>query len=294
MESNKTEKDSLENSAARGHGAAPCYIAGGGVTLVSFSGGRTSAFMAQIMKRYSKNRLVFVFANTGQENEETLEFVDKCDKHFDLNVVWVEAVVQPEGVGTTHRIVDYETASRNGEPFEAVMAKYGISNKAYPHCTRELKRMPIHSYMRSIADDYYTAIGIRADEYRRVVPIKGLKPVYPLADYWLVDKGMVNEFWETQPFNLDLFDYQGNCKWCWKKSLRKHFKLIDDDPTIYDFPAEMERKYGNVRCSEGVRVFFRENRSTADLFEAKHGRVQLDLFDIDDGCSESCEMHEAI
>lgn len=293
MERTEKNRDTItEDGAARGQSTAPCYIAGDGVTLVSFSGGETSGYMSLLMKQYSRNKLVFVFVNTGQENEETLEFVDKCDKHFGLNVVWVEAVVQPDGVGTKHRVVDFFTASRNGEPFEAVMAKYGISNKAYPHCTRELKEAPIHSYMKTITNEYHTAIGIRADEYRRVTDKKGL--IYPLADYWLIDKEAVKRFWEEQPFNLGLYDYQGNCKWCWKKSLRKHFKLIDDDPTIFDFPAEMEEKYGKVRCPEGQRVFFRENRSTADLFEAKHGRVQLNLFDIDDGCSESCEMYEAI
>lgn len=271
---------------------APCYIVGSGVTLVSFSGGETSAFMSYLMKRYSKNTLVFVFANTGQENEETLEFVNRCDKHFGLGVKWVEAVVQPDGIGTKHRLVDFETASRNGEPFEAVMAKYGISNKAYPHCTRELKQAPIHSYMRTIASDYQTAIGIRADEYRRITNNTGI--VYPLAEYWITNKEEVKRFWQKQPFKLSLNDYQGNCKWCWKKSLRKHFKLIDDDPAMFDFPAKMEKKYGKVRCPDGRRVFFRGNLSTEDLFKAKRGRVQLNLFDKDDGCSESCEMYEAI
>ncbi len=263
-----------------------------GVILVSFSGGKTSAYLSWMMKQNLNNRLVFVFANTGQENEETLEFVSKCDKHFGLNVVWVEANVQADGVGTKHRIVDFETASRNGDPFRDVMAKYGISNKAYPHCTRELKMAPIHSYMKTITKEYRTAIGIRGDEYRRVTKNKGI--IYPLADYWLTDKEEVNRFWDKQPFNLQLYDYQGNCTWCWKKSLRKHFKLIDDDPSIFDFPAEMEKEYGKVRCPEGRRVFFRENRSTADLFEAKRGRSQLSLLDVYDGCSESCEMYGTV
>ena len=61
--------------------------------LVSFSGGETSAMMCDfLIKNYSsKYNLIFVFANTGEENEETLEFVDKCDKYFNLNLIWVEA-----------------------------------------------------------------------------------------------------------------------------------------------------------------------------------------------------------
>lgn len=49
--------------------------------MVSFSGGRTSAYMARDLQlNYSdKYNLVFVFMNTGQEHEETLKFVNECD-----------------------------------------------------------------------------------------------------------------------------------------------------------------------------------------------------------------------
>jgi 3'-phosphoadenosine 5'-phosphosulfate sulfotransferase (PAPS reductase)/FAD synthetase len=57
--------------------------------VVLFSGGRTSAFLAKYMKEHPhyKNCL-FVFMNTGKEREETLQFADKCDKEFELNLVY--------------------------------------------------------------------------------------------------------------------------------------------------------------------------------------------------------------
>ena len=63
--------------------------------FVSFSGGRTSGYMCHylIQNKSDEYDFIFVFANTGLEHEKTLEFVDKCDKHFGLNLVWVEAVV---------------------------------------------------------------------------------------------------------------------------------------------------------------------------------------------------------
>lgn len=85
--------------------------------LVSFSGGETSAFMAQWLWKHHRDDydMIFVFANTGQENEETLEFVQKCADHFGFPVVWVEAVVHHgKRKASTHRIVDFETASRDG------------------------------------------------------------------------------------------------------------------------------------------------------------------------------------
>lgn len=80
-----------------------------------------------------------------------------------------------------------------------------------------------------------------------------------------------------------------------EKVLKKHFRLIDETPEIFDFPRYLEAFYGKVRCPEGRRVFFRENRSTDDLFELHRSAEKLPLlFDVDAGCSESCEMYEAI
>ena len=57
--------------------------------VVSFSGGQSSAFMCDfLLQNYADCfDFHFVFANTGREHEETLKFVDRCDRHFGLNVV---------------------------------------------------------------------------------------------------------------------------------------------------------------------------------------------------------------
>ena len=102
---------------------------------IAFSGGRTSAYMTKILLErdsHKYNNVVTVFSNTGQENEETLEFVKNCDDKFGFNTVWVEAEVNPsKGKGTTHRIVNFDTASRDGRPFEDVIRKYGIPNQTW-------------------------------------------------------------------------------------------------------------------------------------------------------------------
>ena len=110
--------------------------------VVSFSGGETSAFMAQWLWQNKKldYDMKFIFANTGAENEETLVFIDRCSKFFGFPVVWLESEpIHIERKGTQHRVVDFKTASRDGEPFERVVKKYGTPNQAFPHCTRELK-----------------------------------------------------------------------------------------------------------------------------------------------------------
>lgn len=113
---------------------------------ISMSGGETSAFMANyLIQNYSEEYdFIVTFANTGLENEKTLEFVNNCDKYFGFNTVWIEADVQHgQRISSKHKIVTFKTASRKGEPFHEVIKKYGIPNKKYPHCNRELKLNPI-------------------------------------------------------------------------------------------------------------------------------------------------------
>ena len=284
--------------------------------FISFSGGETSAFMtiwilANIRNLY--NEIVIVFANTGQENEETLLFVKLCAEYFGFKVVWVEAVVNPEAnKGTKHRVVDFETASRNGEPFEDVIKKYGIPNPDWLHCTRELKTAPMYSYIRSIGwkkADFHVAIGIRIDEIGRAddkADKKGI--IYPLITMVPVIKSHINGWWKEQPFRLNLKGYQGNCKWCWKKGMRKHLTILNENPEFFDFPERMEELYGmnGVIHNEEPRVFFRDKINTKQLREfAKVGHFtpadddsrvypEPDMFgyklDINSGCAESCEV----
>jgi len=273
--------------------------------LISFSGGETSGYMTRtVLEAYSDQyETIVVFANTGQENEQTLEFVRDCDRNLGFGTVWVEAVVHHgERKGTSFERVMFDTASRDGGPYEEIIRKYGIPNTKFPHCTRELKLKPIHAYAASLGwTDYETAIGIRTDERRRVAKNATTdKIVYPLLDWFPSDKQDVNGFWEDQPFRLMLREHEGNCKWCWKKSESKLLRLMTERPVIFDFPARMESDYPRVGAeflkdpTERDRTFFRGNRSVEDLrrLHAEVGSRPIpDAGDGDAGCAESCELY---
>jgi hypothetical protein len=258
---------------------------GGGVVsnrlFISFSGGETSGFMAQWLltnKAHEYDEVLCLFANTGQENEETLRFVQRCDEAFGLNVVWIEADIDlDDRANSSFRVVDYWSASRKGEPFEKVIQAYGIPNPDWLHCTRELKTRPMKKYLRSIgwkSGTYDTAIGIRADEIDRMDPkAKDFRLWYPLIEAVEMTKPRINWFWKDQPFRLRLKGYEGNCATCWKKSTRKLLTIMQEHPEEFDFNERMERLYGHVH-PEGHedRVFFRQNTSTLELREmAKRG-----------------------
>jgi hypothetical protein len=266
----KKMKEPTETSNSTDRLADERLLDTGAPMLISFSGGRTSAFMAKFLMEYEpyKNfEKVVCFANTGKEHEATLEFVDRCDREFGLNVVWLEAVVNPEkGKGTSFKIVDFESSSRQGDPFEAVIAKYGIPSKQFPHCTRELKQRPINAYMRDLGlNDWVTAIGIRADESHRINYNNGIwrHTIYPLADLLKVDEAFIREWWSRQSFDLELKDYEGNCDLCWKKSKRKRLTLISENSSVAEWWANMEKEYG-----QGKYLFDqRDGLSIPDLVE---------------------------
>lgn len=236
--------------------------------LISFSGGRTSAFMAKLLQehpKYKDHNKLFVFANTGKESIETIKFINKCDKEFNLNLVWLEAdVPQQKGKGTKYKIVNFYNVSMNGEPFEDVIRKFGLPSKTYRHCTRDLKEIPIHKYAKEIFGhkDYITAVGIRADEKHRI----GSNPniIYPLADLG-IDEVIVRDFWSRQSFDLNLKDYQGNCDLCFLKSTRKKLTMIAENPKVADWWQKMEDDYSD----NDFRTIFDVYRgdSIADLVE---------------------------
>lgn len=289
--------------------------------LVSFSGGETSAYMAHWLKKHHKEHgyenIVFVFANTGLENEETLEFVDKCDKHFDLNVHWVEAkIIHQYKVGTSYNETDFINSDRAGKVFEDFIKKYGIPNHASPQCSRELKLRPISSFCKDYFNGkkYDTAIGIRKDEIDRMnADRKKLRIIYPLIDPKMLPatKPMVNFFWKQMPFRLNLKGYQGNCATCYKKSDKKLWQIAKEAPEKFDFMDRMEKVYGNFfpqqradkYKKEGKEIptnitFFRNHRNAQDIIrEAKdfHGivkndaevyAIQQELFE-----NESCDIY---
>jgi len=281
--------------------------------FVSFSGGRTSAYMARWLldNKSDEYDFIFTFANTGLEHEKTLEFIDKCDKAWGLNLVWLEAVVNPEfGKGIRHRIVSFDTASRKGEPFEALIAKEGIPNAARPRCNHRLKVLVMESYRKSLGfkPEHLTAIGIRSDEADRInlKAIEEGNACYPLVQLKPTTKAQVIDWWSQQDFDLEIAEHYGNCVTCWKKSDRKLMTIAAEEPERFEFMRRMEKehKLTHLGSEEGGRLFFRKHKTVDDIFEMASKPFKkfvdhkpelqlglLDDLDLSGGCSESCDIY---
>jgi len=135
------------------------------VLMISFSGGRSSAYMTdRFLKEGWKGDVVICFANTGKEAEETLDFVHACELHWQRKVNWLEY-----DAVSRFREVDFATASRLGEPFSAIIDKRKyLPNVVSRFCTQELKVRVIKRFMMSLGYKHWiNAIGIRYDEPAR-------------------------------------------------------------------------------------------------------------------------------
>lgn len=266
--------------------------------LISFSGGKTSAYMTWcLLKKYDAiwsdehkmflgiqrfDNMVFtveilvVFANTSKENNETLDFVRDCDTNFGFHTIWIESVMNDYGIGATYRIVNYDTACRNGDVYESVIKKHGIPNVENPHCTRELKTVPITKLVRGYGWgnlEYDTAIGYRIDEPKRWAKQKqreaanAKRHTYYFVDEQPTNKLQINSWWAKQSFNLNLKDHEGNCDLCFKKSENKAMAIVGCCPNKAKWWEKMELKYGGYTPESRIGkasppyYFYRNNTS---------------------------------
>ncbi len=248
-----------------------------------FSGGRTSGYLLwRILQAFGgvlPDDLVVTFANTGREVEETLEFVRECGDRWVVKIRWVEyrrSLDEPTVRPTQGRKligchgfaeVDFAAASREGEPFAAVIdvkADFRAEAKGEPAilpnptdrwCSAELKARTMDRFMASLGyDEYAVVVGIRGDEAKRVAPLRRndtslITHLTPLVDAG-VTLGEVMAFWEKQPFDLmlrhdpELGTYEGNCDLC----------FFEED--FQDSPA-CSRTTGGVRLVGRARAAHR-------------------------------------
>lgn len=243
-----------------------------GPALISVSGGRTSGFMLrQIIDAHGgklPDDVIPVFCNTGREHEATLKFLHEIETRW-TPLVWLEyRYCQNHSPAHSYTVVDYCSASRRGEPFHQLLsAKQMLPNPVTRFCTSELKIRTSNRYAkRSLGwTDFDKAVGLRADEPRRVHGLKaegGEVLHFPMyrAGHTIAD---VLAFWKTQPFDLDLPGNDrafGNCDLCFLKSRARIEKVMRTSPESAEWWIAQEER-GDL-CANGYGRWFRTDRPT--------------------------------
>ena len=205
--------------------------------------------------------IIVVFTNTGLEHHETYEFIHRIEENW-CPIVWLEydlasitkEIQRKDGLDVvtiqrlTHKIVDYHTASRNGEPFtKMIKRKKYLPNPVARICTENLKIKTMESYIEW--DDYSKALGLRFDEPRRVSRMRNKSDVVmPMADAEHTQHD-VRDFWSTQDIDLKLpaiGNIYSNCVGCFLKGYKSLEEIARSQPQYFDWWIQMESETGNV------------------------------------------------
>lgn len=260
------------------------YILPDGNIQIAFSGGRSSAYMLHQLLMANgdlPDRAAVTFQNTGREMPETLDFVQEVSERWGVKIVWLEYLPDAPFFET----VSHNSASRDGEPFEALIRKKKyLPNQQARFCTIELKVRTAKRFLVSMGWKHWTnCIGFRADEPHRLdkPPPKDRWTVWhPMASAG-VSKYDVSDFWEKQPFDLRLPNVKGNC-WlgncdgCFLKSEANVAALAREFPDRHQWWEDMETLAGGLTSGTAAHWSKRYNRKELREFIERQGDAIFD------------------
>jgi hypothetical protein len=209
--------------------------------VVSFSGGRTSAYLVYLIEQMRKSGqwtepVEYIFMDTGAEHPKTYEFIKKCVEHFGIQLTCLHGYFnQPVGVGNTYKVVSIDDCKHdmvNG-PFSQLMRKYGAPTVMSAWCTSRMKEETHDKYCNDKygKGNFTTWLGIRADEQSRLRIGKNPRLRY-MAEITDFEKDDVLDFWAGMPFDLEIQEHLGNCVFCIKKSINKIALAARDEPEL--------------------------------------------------------------
>lgn len=235
------------------------------IHVVSFSGGRTSAYLAHLMeqRRAAGDDVRYVFMDTGAEHPKTYQFIRDAVAHWGIDLVCLRVVVNPElGKGNGYRAVTLDEIGPDLEPWRAMLRKYGTPYVGGEFCTDRMKLGPFKKYCDEHIGrgQYKTWIGIRADEPKRLT---GKPPTHYLAEISNFGKQDVLDWWNRQAFDLQIPEHLGNCVFCIKKSIQKVALAQKDEP-------ELAEQFWAALTDDSVRQVESRNGTGLVMYRGKN------------------------
>lgn len=270
-----------------------------GPAVISFSGGPTSGYMLwRVLQAHGgtlPDDVLVLFANTGEESEVTLEFVRDCGDRWDVPIVWLEFRHghKPDVKRRTRwaETVSFETASRKGEPFDALLeSKKIVPDRSRRSCTEQLKVLTIERYLRSLGwKQWKNVIGYRADESSRIDTKRAREAAepgrfsteFPLAAAY-VQEFEILSWWRRQNFQLRRHpDGEGhNCGgMCFMMSSSQIGRMALADPQRAARWAAREARWGTKTM--------RPDSSYAEIIAIAHAQGVLPWDDASP-CDQAC------
>jgi hypothetical protein len=278
--------------------------------VVSFSGGRTSAYLVWLMK----DKADFVFMDTGAEHPKTYEFIRDIVKHWNIKLTCLQGDFnQPLGEGHSYNVVLVDDLKHNpvNGVYGQMMRKYGVPTISSAWCTNRMKEETFNKYCNGTygKGNYVTWLGMRIDEPKRLHIGKNQRLRY-LAEISDFEKSDILQWWKKQPFDLQIDEHLGNCVFCFKKMSAKVALAERDEPELFkewlraidsasgrlNEPVWIDDIFGSYKREISKGVMYRKHQTAQDVI------AQFRLFEYDElkahvyrnlkdsgTCSESCE-----
>ncbi|WP_289992025.1 phosphoadenosine phosphosulfate reductase family protein [Photorhabdus laumondii] len=278
------------------------------INVVSFSGGRTSAYLVYLMEQRRKagEDVHYIFMDTGCEHPLTYRFVREIVKFWDIPLVILQAEMNPElGASNSYTVwepKDIQTRIPILKPFQDMVKKYGTPYIGGAFCTDRLKLRPFRDYCNDNfgKGNYQTWIGIRADEPRRLARKDEVSYLADISDF---DKQDILDFWKKQLFDLLIPEHLGNCVFCIKKSTKKLGLACQDEPglkRVFEHYCINDKYVRNGHRKTSKEIMYRGKMSldgiakmylNADYENLYQEMIRAKQFDVG-SCSESCEIFQ--
>lgn len=269
--------------------------------VVSFSGGRTSAYLCYLMiEKFGRENVDFVFMDTGFEHPATYDFVRSVGDGLDIHITCLRGNFNSElGMGVSYDVVPIFNIGCDLAPFANMIKKYGVPYVGGMFCTDRMKLRPFQKYCNDKygKGGYETWLGIRADEPSRLTKKNGIRYLSEISDF---EKQDIINWWKSKDFDLEIEEWLGNCVFCPKKSNLKLAAAQRDEPEIYfkwleaihDDSVRVDNKTGNWS------KMYRGKQSLESLIATFDGSTGQEIKQRLRGikstntgsCSESCEV----
>lgn len=278
--------------------------------LVSFSGGKTSAYLVYLMEQKRINEgldVKYIFIDTGGEHPETYKFIKQCVAYFKIKLTCLKCIYsRKKGVGPTYKVISIDDIKWDLSTFKDHVELYGNFTINRPNCTEKIKRIISQKYRNKMygSGNYFNWLGMRIDEPKRLrflnTDVPNPDNIRYLAEISDFDKSDIVDWWSEMPFQLSIPEHLGNCVFCVKKSTKKIALAQRDEPELF-------KEWCNVVTGPHVRLMpsdkfgkgaiYREWLSPNQVIAQFSHATDKELRDIvyrgkkdDTGeCSESCE-----
>jgi len=244
------------------------------IRVINFSGGKTSALMTILLKP-TKDDIV-LFTDTGREHKKTYKFLNDFEAFEGIKV---------------HRASYTHWKSPGLTGFDALMNwKTFLPNRAKRLCTDELKVKTSRRYLRGLrVREFESYIGFRFDEKQRIDNYKNeyvnTHPKYILYDMGITSE-MVDQYWLTKPYTLELPRILGNCDLCFLKGKDAIIRILQLHPELADPWIADETRSKNAGFS--TATFIKDIRYERLLDIAKSQKSLFDLAPILPAYNCSC------